>query len=83
MNSVFVERPGASAFMSRTTDDLFINPNVILGMTDDDLMAMLIHETLHAVTRLTDPEIQARLGIQVTDATRNIGEYFLNNCLRQ
>jgi len=83
VKQAMASNPGMEAISALNGNSIYINP-ALTAITKTntfwDNSAMIAHELVHNVTGLTDSEIQTRLGLKVSDITKNISDKLKADC---
>jgi len=72
--------PGTVAVAQLGGPDIYLNAALINPTDYYTDMATVLHEVLHNVSGLTDPDLQRRLGLPESSVTDNITKKLLNDC---
>jgi len=80
----FSANPGVSALTviggSPGQETIYFNPSAVMSMGSGSLVGMLLHELAHAVSGLTDDQLQDALGLTVGKDSRNISFKLMTDC---
>jgi hypothetical protein len=74
------KEPGVMAMSSLGGNEIFIRPMYVNQVGSGWLAATMMHELLHNITGLTDPDLQRSLGLPEANDTRNITVRLLADC---
>lgn len=78
---VFAASGGTSAMTSMAQGIVYIRPEHFNSYGSGYLAAMMLHEVLHNVTGLTDPDLQRNLGLSEDGGSRNVTLRLMQDCL--
>ena len=83
ISQAMAANPGIEALSVLNGNSIYINPQLTAISASNsfwDNAAMIAHEVVHNVTGFTDDEIQSRLGLKVSNITKNISNKLKSDC---